>query len=66
MDFKYYYNNNIEYYHAWGGVNRTATISADLSALQTDISTFTVSENVQVVGLGEASHGTKEYHQMKS
>jgi len=46
--------------------NRTATISADLSALQTDISTFTVSENVQVVGLGEASHGTKEYHQMKA
>ncbi len=46
--------------------NRTAAISADLSALQTDISTFTVSENVQVVGLGEASHGTKEYHQMKA
>ena len=46
--------------------NRTNTISIDLSALQTDISTLTVSENVQVVGLGEASHGVKEYHQMKA
>jgi len=46
--------------------NRTNTISTDLSALQTDISTLTVSENVQVVGLGEASHGVKEYHQMKA
>ena len=46
--------------------DKVATVSADLSVLQTDISTLTVSENVQVVGLGEASHGTKEYHQMKA
>ncbi|ADY55621.1 Erythromycin esterase [Syntrophobotulus glycolicus DSM 8271] len=49
-----------------GCENKTAAVSADLSVLQTDISTLTVSENVQVVGLGEASHGTKEYQQMKA
>lgn len=46
--------------------NRTATAPVDLSDLQTNISTFAVSKNVQVVGLGEASHGAKEYHQMKA
>ncbi|WP_159881667.1 erythromycin esterase family protein [Paenibacillus puerhi] len=43
-----------------------AKLHPDLSIIQTDISTLTVSENVQVVGLGEASHGTKEYQQMKT
>ncbi|NUU60640.1 erythromycin esterase family protein [Paenibacillus agri] len=46
--------------------NGAAKLPTDLSILQTDISTLTVSENVQVVGLGEASHGTKEYQQMKA
>ena len=34
--------------------------------IQTDLKAFTVSKNVQVVGLGEASHGVKEYHEMKA
>lgn len=46
--------------------NGATKLQTDLSILQTDISTLTVSENVQVVGLGEASHGTKEYQQMKT
>jgi len=46
--------------------NGTAKQQTDLSILQTDINTFTVSKNVQVVGLGEASHGTKEYQQMNT
>lgn len=41
-------------------------VSADMSYAQTDISSVTVPDNVQVVGLGEASHGASEYHQMKS
>ena len=39
--------------------------SPDMEAVQTDIGTITVPEEVQVVGLGEASHGVKEYQEMK-
>ena len=35
-------------------------------AIQTDLKTFTVPQEVQIVGLGEASHGVKEYHEMKA
>lgn len=44
----------------------TAAISADLSYTQTDISSVSVPSDVQVVGLGEASHGAAQYHQMKA
>lgn len=37
----------------------------DMTLVQTDMGTITVPEGVQVVGLGEASHGVKEYQQMK-
>lgn len=37
-----------------------------LSACRTDISALTVPETVQIAGLGESSHGVKEYHQMKA
>lgn len=39
--------------------------SPDMEAVQTDMGTITVPEEVQVVGLGEASHGVKEYQEMK-
>lgn len=41
-------------------------IETDLSVLQTDISSISVPENVKVVGLGEASHGVREYQLMKA
>lgn len=37
----------------------------DLSLMQMDVLEITVPETVQVVGLGEASHGVSEYQQMK-
>lgn len=43
----------------------TVKPEADLSVVQTDISRLSVPEDVQVVGLGEASHGVGEYHLMK-
>lgn len=43
-----------------------AVTPANLSYTQTDISSISVPSNVQVVGLGEASHGVSEYHQMKA
>lgn len=46
--------------------NSTAAISADLSYTQADISSVSVPSDVQVVGLGEASHGAAQYHQMKA
>lgn len=39
--------------------------AADLSMVYTDISQISVPDYVRVTGLGEASHGVKEYHQMK-
>lgn len=41
------------------------TAEADMGLVQTDVSAITVPEEVQVVGLGEASHGVKEYQEMK-
>ena len=43
-----------------------AAADPDLALVQTDIHTLTIPEQVQVVGLGEASHGTKEYQQLKA
>ena len=46
--------------------NSTSSVSADLSYTQTDIEIIPISSDVQVVGLGEASHGVAQYHQMKA
>ena len=46
--------------------NTKSTVSADLSYTQSDIGTLSVPANVQIVGLGEASHGVAQYHQMKA
>lgn len=43
----------------------TSAATMDVSVLQTDISKIVVSEEVEIVGLGEASHGVKEYQNMK-
>lgn len=48
-----------------GGCGNPAA-SGDLALAQTDISALTVPEDVLVVGLGEASHGVKEYQEMKA
>ena len=45
--------------------NSASSASADLSYTQTDIEIIPISSDVQVVGLGEASHGVAQYHQMK-
>lgn len=42
------------------------TAEADLKLAQTDVGAIVVPEDVQVVGLGEASHGVKEYQEMKA
>ncbi len=46
--------------------NNISSFKADLSYTQSDIGGLTVSSDVRVVGLGEASHGVAEYHQMKA
>lgn len=46
--------------------NSASIYSEDLSHVQFDINTISFPDNVKVVGLGEASHGVKEYHQMKA
>lgn len=43
-----------------------SSVSADLSYTQADLETIPLSPDVQVVGLGEASHGVAQYHQMKA
>lgn len=43
-----------------------SSIPADLSYTQADIGTIKAAPGVQVVGLGEASHGVAQYHQMKA
>lgn len=43
-----------------------ATVDVDMALVQTDIGAITVPEDVLVVGLGEASHGVKEYQEMKA
>ena len=48
------------------GCGKSASVvSMEPSVLQTEISGITVPENIRIVGLGEASHGVKEYQQMK-
>lgn len=42
------------------------TVSTDMSYVQTEINTVSVPEAVKAVGLGEASHGAKEYQVMKA
>ena len=51
-----------------GNVEQLHATSSEqlLDAVQTDINLLTVSDEVKVVGLGEASHGVKEYQQMKA
>ena len=46
--------------------NVASSVSADMSYTQADIGTIPISSDVQVVGLGEASHGVAQYHQMKA
>ncbi|MDE6622237.1 MAG: erythromycin esterase family protein [Lachnospiraceae bacterium] len=41
-------------------------VDVDMGLAQTDVSTIAVPEDVLVVGLGEASHGVKEYQEMKA
>ena len=41
------------------GCSNTKAVSADLSYTQSDIGTLSVPSDVQIVGLGEASHGAK-------
>lgn len=42
------------------------TADADLGVALTDVGAIAVPEDVQVVGLGEASHGVREYQEMKA
>ena len=46
--------------------NSYAAELRESKAIQTDLKAFTVPQEVQIVGLGEASHGVKEYHEMKA
>lgn len=51
----------------FAGCGKSQTVTpASLSYTQMDISSISIPSNVQVVGLGEASHGVSEYHQMKA
>ena len=44
---------------------KSTVIKADTKPLITDISTICVPEKVKVVGLGEASHGNREFQELK-
>lgn len=46
--------------------NMSSSAQADLSYTQSDIKTISVSSDIRVVGLGEASHGVSQYHQTKA
>lgn len=46
--------------------NSKSFVSADMSYAQAGLGTVPISSDVQVVGLGEASHGVAQYHQMKA
>ena len=46
--------------------NTATTRQADLSYTQTDFDAAFIQSDIKVVGLGEASHGVKEYHTMKA
>jgi erythromycin esterase len=47
------------------GCGSTA-VQADTSLCQTDLSALAVPQNVQIIGLGEASHGVSEYQKLKA
>ena len=49
-----------------GCINKTPSLTADLSYTHSDMGDFSVPSDVRVVGLGEASHGVAEYQQMKA
>ncbi|MDE7323425.1 MAG: erythromycin esterase family protein [Lachnospiraceae bacterium] len=44
----------------------SSTVAANMELAQTSVSAITVPEDVLVVGLGESSHGVKEYQEMKA
>lgn len=46
--------------------NAASSVSADLPYTQAGPDVIPISSDVQVVGLGEASHGVAQYHQMKA
>lgn len=46
--------------------NSASFVPADMSYTQANVDTIPISSDVQVVGLGEASHGVAQYHQMKA
>lgn len=46
--------------------NSASSASADMSYTQANVDTIPISSDVHVVGLGEASHGVAQYHQMKA
>ena len=48
-----------------GCAKSTEELRADMTKVETDISTVSVSSDVKLVGLGEASHGASQYQQMK-
>lgn len=45
---------------------KKGTADVNMELAQADVGTVTVPEDVLVVGLGEASHGVKEYQEMKA
>lgn len=46
--------------------DNTSKEISDNSTMQTDISKLKIPRVAEIAGLGEASHGVKEYHQMKA
>lgn len=46
--------------------NAATEKQADLSYTQTDFNAASIPSGIKIVGLGEASHGVKEYHVMKA
>ncbi len=47
------------------GCGKNNDVVLDRTAFITDITELSVGENVQIVGMGEASHGTSEFQQLK-
>lgn len=70
MKIKKYINLSIStiicFYLLTGCNNISSSVQADLSYTQSDIKNISVSSDVRVVGLGEASHGVSQYHQTKA
>ncbi|MDR0287764.1 MAG: erythromycin esterase family protein, partial [Clostridiales bacterium] len=49
----------------FSGCTQSDNAILDKTAFATDLTKLTVSENVRIVGLGEASHGSSEFQQLK-